>query len=81
MNSAAEERPARYKPRWRRCRHCESGMELGGRPGRVTDSQIRSAVRLVEGGEPAAQVTRDLGMSQATFYRRPRALPNQQAAI
>lgn len=59
----------------------EAGMDLGGRPRRVTDSQIRSAVRLVEGGEPAAQVARDLGMSRATFYRRSRALPNQQAAI
>ncbi len=51
----------------------EAGKDLGGRPRRVTDSQIRSAVRLVEGGEPAAQVARDLGMSRATFYRRSRA--------
>jgi DNA invertase Pin-like site-specific DNA recombinase len=59
----------------------EAGKALGGRPRRVTDSQIRSAVRLVEGGEPAAQVARDLGMSRATFYRRSRALTNQQGAI
>lgn len=59
----------------------EAGKDLGGRPRRVTDSQIRSAVRLVEGGEPAAQVARDLGMSRATFYKRSRSLPNQQAAI
>lgn len=52
----------------------EAGKDLGGRPRRVTDSQIRSAVRLVTGGEPAAQVARDLGMSRATFYRRSRAL-------
>ncbi|MET4158152.1 recombinase family protein [Agromyces sp. PvR057] len=52
----------------------EAGKDLGGRPRRVTDSQIRNAVRLVEGGEPAAQVVRDLGMSRATFYRRSRAL-------
>lgn len=51
-----------------------AGKDLGGRPRRVTDSQIRSAVRLVEGGEPAAQVARDLGMSRATFYRRSRTL-------
>lgn len=50
----------------------EAGKDLGGRPRRVTESQIRSAVRLVEGGEPAAQVARDLGMSRATFYRRSR---------
>lgn len=50
----------------------EAGKDLGGRPRRVTDSQIRSAVRLVKGGEPAAQVARDLGMSRATFYRRSR---------
>lgn len=54
----------------------EAGKDLGGRPRRVTESQIRSAVRLVEGGEPAAQVARDLGMSRATFYRRSRALTN-----
>ena len=52
----------------------EAGKDLGGRPRRVTDSQIRSAVRLVKGGDPAAQVARDLGMSRATFYRRSRAL-------
>ena len=52
----------------------EAGRDLGGRPRSVTDSQIRSAVRLVKSGEPAAQVARDLGMSRATFYRRSRAL-------
>jgi DNA invertase Pin-like site-specific DNA recombinase len=52
----------------------EAGQDLGGRPRRITDSQIRSAVHLVDGGEPAAQVARDLGMSRATFYRRSRAL-------
>ncbi|GHG54952.1 DNA-invertase [Sinomonas cellulolyticus] len=52
----------------------EAGKHLGGRPRRITDSQIRNAIRLVEGGEPAAQVARDLGMSRATFYRRSQAL-------
>ena len=51
-----------------------AGKNLGGRPVRVTDSQIRAAVRLVDAGEPAAQVARDLGMSRATFYRRSRLL-------
>jgi DNA invertase Pin-like site-specific DNA recombinase len=51
-----------------------AGKDLGGRPRRVTDSQVRSAIRLVETGEPAAQVARDLGMSRATFYRRSRSL-------
>lgn len=59
----------------------EAGKDLGGRPRRVTESQIRSAVRLVKGGEPAAQVARDLGMSRATFYRRSRALMDQQSDI
>ena len=49
-----------------------AGANPGGRPQRITDSQIRSALRLVEGGDPAAQVARDLGMSRATFYRRSR---------
>ncbi|AMM34770.1 resolvase (plasmid) [Sinomonas atrocyanea] len=52
----------------------QAGKDLGGRPRRITDSQIRNAIRLVEGGEPAAQVARDLGMSRATFYRRSQAL-------
>lgn len=52
----------------------EAGKDLGGRPRRVTESQIRSAVRLVKDGEPAARVARDLGMSRATFYRRSRML-------
>lgn len=56
----------------------DAGKNLGGRPQRVTDSQIRSAIRLVDSGDPAAQVVRDLGMSRATFYRRSRALSDQQ---
>ena len=52
----------------------EAGKDLGGRPRRITDSQIRNALRLVESGEPAAQVARDLGMSRATFYRRSNTL-------
>ncbi|MDQ2852617.1 MAG: recombinase family protein [Actinomycetota bacterium] len=51
-----------------------AGHDLGGRPQRITDSQIRSAIRLIEGGDPVAHVARDLGMSRATFYRRSRAL-------
>lgn len=52
----------------------DAGLDLGGRPRRITDSQIRNAIRLVESGEPTAAVARDLGMSRATFYRRSRAL-------
>ncbi|MEB0004912.1 recombinase family protein [Cryobacterium sp. RTC2.1] len=51
-----------------------AGKDLGGRPQTITDSQIRNARRLIEGGEPAAQVALDLGMSRATFYRRARTL-------
>ena len=47
-----------------------AGGNLGGRRQRFTDSQIRSARRLIEAGQPAAQVARDLGMSRATLYRR-----------
>ena len=52
----------------------EAGKDLGGRPRLISDSKIRNAVRLVDSGEPAAQVARDLGMSRATFYRRSREL-------
>jgi DNA invertase Pin-like site-specific DNA recombinase len=54
-----------------------AGHDLGGRPQRITDSQIKSALRLVAAGTPAAQVVRDLGMSRATFYRRSRGLPTE----
>ncbi|MCO4273826.1 recombinase family protein [Pseudarthrobacter sp. HLT3-5] len=47
-----------------------AGKDLGGRKAQFTDSQIKSALRLVQSGEPAAQVARDLGMSRATLYRR-----------
>ncbi|WP_290655693.1 recombinase family protein [Kocuria sp.] len=52
-----------------------AGKDLGGRRQTFTDSQIRNALRLVESGEPATQVARDLGMSRATLYRRIRELP------
>ena len=52
----------------------DAGKDLGGRPQLITDSQIRNARRLIEGGETTAQVALDLGMSRATFYRRARAL-------
>lgn len=55
----------------------EAGKDLGGRPRLISDSRIRNALRLVDGGEPAAQVARDLGMSRATFYRRSRELDRQ----
>ncbi|MGC5225461.1 recombinase family protein [Micromonospora sp. DT81.3] len=48
----------------------DAGKDLGGRPRRITDSQIRNALHLVQSGQSAAQVARDLGMSRATFYRR-----------
>lgn len=47
-----------------------AGKDLGGRRNTFTTSQIENARRLLEGGEPAAHVARDLGMSRATLYRR-----------
>jgi DNA invertase Pin-like site-specific DNA recombinase len=47
-----------------------AGKDLGGRRQQFTDSQILNARRLIEGGEPASQVARDLRMSRATLYRR-----------
>jgi DNA invertase Pin-like site-specific DNA recombinase len=47
-----------------------AGKDLGGRRDSFTDSQVRTALRLLDAGEPAAQVARDLGMSRATLYRR-----------
>lgn len=47
-----------------------AGKDLGGRKASFTDSQIQNARRLIEAGQPTAQVARDLGMSRATLYRR-----------
>ena len=52
-----------------------AGKDLGGRWQTFADSQIRNGLRPIEGGEPATQVARDLGMSRATLYRRIRELP------
>lgn len=51
-----------------------SGGDLGGRPQKVTDRQIQNAIRLIDAGEAAAGVLRDLGLSRSTFYRRARVL-------
>ncbi|WP_411469366.1 helix-turn-helix domain-containing protein [Curtobacterium sp. ME26] len=51
-----------------------TSQDLRGRRAVFTDSQIRAAIRLLDAGEPAAQVARDLGMSRATLYRRIRLL-------
>ncbi|RFA07008.1 resolvase [Subtercola boreus] len=51
-----------------------AGKDLGGRRPEFTDSQILNARRLIDAGEPAAQVARDLRMSRATLYRRIRLL-------
>ena len=58
-----------------------AGKNLGGRPRRITDSLIRSALSLIEGGTPTAQVARDLGMSRATFYRRSRDLSDEPTGL
>ena len=52
-----------------------AGKDLGGRRQQFTASQIQTARRLIDAGEPAAQVARDLGMSRATLYRRLDGLP------
>jgi DNA invertase Pin-like site-specific DNA recombinase len=52
-----------------------AGKDLGGRRPTFTNSQIRNTLRLIDSGEPATQVARDLGMSRATLYRRMRGLP------
>lgn len=46
------------------------GGDLGGRRQALSESQIRSALRLLESGVPATQVASDFGMSRATLYRR-----------
>lgn len=47
-----------------------AGKDLGGRRASFTESQIRNAQRLIESGQEATQVAKDLGMSRGTLYRR-----------
>lgn len=51
-----------------------AGGDLGGRRTTFTESQIRTAAKLIQAGEPATQVAKDMGMSRATLYRRIRLL-------
>lgn len=51
--------------------------DLGGRRPTFTDSLIRTAAKLIQAGDPASQVAKDMGMSRATLYRRIRNL-NQE---
>lgn len=59
----------------------DAGMDLGGRRPVFSDSQIANARRLIEQGQPASHVARDLGMSRATLYRRIAHLEAQQWVI
>src|SRR5690625_4208641 len=56
-----------------------AGKDLGGRRRAFTDRQIRSAMKLIDAGEPATQVARDFGMSRATLYRRIQQLPAEDS--
>lgn len=56
----------------------DAGLDLGGRRPMFSDSQIANARRLIEQGQPASHVARDLGMSRATLYRRIAALDARQ---
>ncbi|HCN39866.1 recombinase family protein [Rothia sp. (in: high G+C Gram-positive bacteria)] len=47
-----------------------TGGDLGGRRPTFTESQIRTAAKLIQAGGPATQVAKDMGMSRATLYRR-----------
>ena len=47
-----------------------AGLDLGGRREKFTRSQLEKARKLIDAGEPATHVARDLGMSRATLYRR-----------
>lgn len=58
-----------------------AGKDLGGRRRAFTNSQIRSAMKLIDAGEPATQVARDFGMSRATLYRRIQQLPVGDSSV
>lgn len=46
-----------------------AGQDLGGRRVAFTDNQVRATIRLLDAGESASRVARDLGVSRATLYR------------
>ncbi|WP_328588695.1 helix-turn-helix domain-containing protein [Arthrobacter cheniae] len=48
----------------------DADMDLGGRRPISAESQIANARRLIEQGQPASHVARNLVMSRATLYRR-----------
>ena len=39
------------------------------RPSKFSEDEIQQALRQVEGGAPAVQICRKLGITQTTFYR------------
>lgn len=47
-----------------------TGRDLGGHSPIFAESQNRTAAKLIQAGEPATQVAKDMGMSRATLYRR-----------
>ena len=58
-------------------RTCGLALEANdAQPGRTsvgansTPSQIQNAQRLIDAGEPATQLAKDMGMSRATLCRR-----------
>jgi DNA invertase Pin-like site-specific DNA recombinase len=57
-----------------------AGKDLGGRRQTFADSQVKSAARLIDAGEPAAHVARDMSMSRATLFRRLREIETSDAA-
>jgi DNA invertase Pin-like site-specific DNA recombinase len=44
-----------------------AGKDLGGRRQALTDSQVKNAARLIDAGEPAAQVAHDIVQAHANM--------------
>ena len=47
-----------------------AGADLGGRPRKISDSQLNNAAHLIAADVPVTEVARNLGISRATLYRR-----------
>ncbi|WP_409349939.1 helix-turn-helix domain-containing protein [Rothia sp. LK2492] len=50
-------------------------MQAGGRGLWCVECPGLEAAKLIQAGEPATQVAKDIGMSRATLYRRIKKLP------
>lgn len=58
-----------------------AGRDLGGPREKFTRAQLEKALKLIDSGETASHVARDMGMSRATLYRRLKRCPGSDTGF